>query len=151
MKLYNTEGALIPDVQDALYELCNAGTGMVSITIGHLLNTRITISTPEVMSEEPETLKLVDMAQDQEVVFFVMHMKETMSGDVAFVLSKDLILEAVCKMTQTSYTFDEMFRDKEGLSALQEFGNIIGSAYVKAIGEYTGMRFFLSPVLVGLE
>ena len=74
-----------------------------------------------------------------------------MSGDVAFVLSKDLILEAVCKMTQTSYTFDEMFRDEEGLSALQEFGNIIGSAYVKAIGEYTGMRFFLSPVLVGLE
>ena len=151
MKIYNTDGKLISDVQDVLYELGNAGTGMVSITIGRMLNIRISISTPKVTAFEPEAITGLAVDKGKDAIAIFMHMKETLDGEVAFVIENDLIMAAVEKLTGRHYTFDEMMEDDCGFSAVQEFGNIIGSAYVKAIGEYTGIRFFLSPVMVGVD
>lgn len=151
MKIYNTDGRLITDVKDALVELCNAGTGMVSITIGNILNIRISIDTPKITSSDTESDNLNNLLDDKDAVAIFMHMTDTIQGEVAFIIHSDLLVSAVEALTGEKYTFERMMEDDCGFSAVQEFGNIIGSAYVKAIGQYTGIRFYLSPVMVGVD
>lgn len=149
-KIYAADGNLIPDVKDALIELCNAGTGMVCVTIGRMLNVRLSITMPHITFLKTETPSSAET--DGDSTAFVMHMTDAMSGEVAVIVSTDLVLAAVKTLTGTQYSsFDEMMDDDLGFSAVQEFGNIVGSAYVKAIGKYTGIRFYLSPVMVGVD
>lgn len=151
MKIYNTEGNLIPDVEGALCELSNAGTGMVSVTIGHMLNVRISISTPKATTLDAKSPADFYSDAGKDAVAIFMHMQETICGEVAFIIDNDFLVDVIEKLTGNHYTFEEMMDDDCGFFAVQEFGNIIGSAYVKAIGKYTGIRFFLSPVMVGVD
>lgn len=151
MKIYNTEGVLIPDVKDVLCELGNAGTGLVSVTIGRMLNIRIDIETPKVTYVESGADSVLSMDTSNDSIAIFMHMTEAINGSVVFIIEHDFIVTAVEKLTGKHYSFEEMLEDECGFSAVKEFGNIIGSAYVKAIGGYTGIRFFLSPVMVGVD
>ena len=67
MKLFDQDGKLDEDVQDALYELGNVGVGMASITIGRILGVRVELAAPNVVpvAEVSDQTLLANVGQDQ--------------------------------------------------------------------------------------
>ena len=44
-----------------------------------------------------------------------------------------------------------MLEEEESLSVIKEVANIMGASFMTAISSYTGLRIYLTPVLVGVE
>lgn len=151
MKLYDQDGRLNEDVQDALYELGNVGVGMASITIGKLLEVRVELKSPKVVpvEEVSEQLLLGHIGQDQVGIW--MRFAQLMNGSVLFILDRLFLYDVVEQMTGRRCEGTQMYTDEVVFSALTEFANILSAAYMKAVGKYTGMRIYMSPYLLVLD
>lgn len=151
MVVFNQEGKLHEDVVDALYELGNVGMGMASIALGKILGVRVVIQPPTVMSVDSDVSAVIPDAQDEVAVGILMAMEQTFGGAVLFIVDRIFIEDAVASMTGRHLQGIEMIEDEESLSAVQELANIMAAACMKAIGSYTGVKIFLSPVMVGVD
>lgn len=140
MKIFDDEGLINSEVQEILYELGNVGLGMASITVGKIMGVRMHIGVPVVVPvNELPALKIEKI--DDEVSIW-MDFQKTLSGSMLFVLKRDFVREVVMKMDDTE---DLVCDESERISAVQEFANMICAAYLKAIGQYTGMRMYVKP------
>ena len=140
MNIFNEDGLIDSDVQDILYELGNVGLGMASVTIGRMLGMRLQIGVPKVVQATEVVPKDIEEYRDK--VLIVMRFQKSMSGYMVVLLKKEFAGVIVEKLTSRCEDVDE--EDKK--SAFAEFGNFVCAAYLKAVGQYTGIRFYVKPV-----
>ena len=57
MRMFDQDGNLDADIQDALYEVGNVGLGMASITIGQILGMRVLLESPLVVPLESSEIE----------------------------------------------------------------------------------------------
>ena len=151
MKLFDQDGKLDEDVQDALYELGNVGVGMASITIGRILGVRVELAAPNVVpvAEVSDQTLLANVGQDQAGIW--MRFAKPMNGAVLFILDRSFVNHVVEKMTGRRKEGNELYTDEIAFTSVTEFANMLSAAYMKAVGKYTGMRIFVSPYLFVMD
>ncbi len=140
MNIFDEEGLINSEVQEILYELGNVGLGMASITIGKIMGMRMHIGVPKIVPVEKISVSKLEGLDDEVSIW--MHFQKTLSGGMLFVLKKDFINDVVGKMAEADAGISD---DTERVSVIQEFANIICAAYLKAVGQYTGMRIYVKP------
>jgi len=155
MKMFEQNGDLDADVQDTLYELGNVGLGMASVTIGKILGVRVMLESPVVVPLGGSQIKEFVMEAmrrggGKEIGLF-MEFQDTLQGMVLLIMNTGFLAAIVNKMTGCAYEETELVTDEISFSAISEFANMISAAYAKAIGSYTGMRVYLSPVMMDID
>lgn len=148
MKIYNEEGLIDSDVQEILYELGNVGLGMASITIGKLIGLRMHIGVPTVV---PVGQILQENQPDNSKAGILLDFQKDMGGSMLFMLDQDFVTEVVEKTSETEHMDSKNMDEQERMSVLQEFANMTSAAYLKAVGQYTGLRIFVKPVWTKFE
>jgi chemotaxis protein CheC len=123
---------------DALRELANIGSGTASTALSSMIGRSVSVSIPNV-----QVLSLadaVDAAGDPEAVVTAVVMP--ILGDLdalVMMLFQERDVEGLCKLLGVdAYT-------EVGLSALGEIGNILGTSYVTALSQMTGIEFEPRP------
>ena len=151
MKLFDQDGKLDEDVQDALYELGNVGVGMASATIGRILGVRVELAIPNVVpvTEVSDQTLLARIGQDQVGIW--MRFAEPMNGAVLFILDRSFVYDVVEKMTGRRKEGEGLYTDEIAFTSVTEFANMLSAAYMKAVGKYTGMRIFVTPYLFVMD
>ena len=148
MNLFDQDGNLDLDVQDALSELGNVGVGMASITIGRILGVRVELEAPNVIPKETVSEQTLLDYIGQKNIGIWMKFAAPLNGSVLCVLKQGFVYDVVEKMTGSRYEGKDLYADEIALSAVSEFANMLSAAYMKAVGRYTGMRIFVSPYLL---
>jgi len=150
MRLFDQNGKLDLDVQDALYELGNVGVGMASVTIGKLLGVRVELATPNVVPVGDIVSENLLGDEENDNVGIWMKFKEPLKGSVLFLMNNSFMQDVVECMTGKTYGDEQerIYEDELGFSAMTEFANMLAAAYMRAIGKYTGIRIYMSPVLM---
>ncbi len=148
MNLFDQDGNLDLDVQDALSELGNVGVGMASITIGRILGVRVELEAPNVIPKETVSEQTLLDYIGQKNIGIWMKFAAPLNGSVLCILKQGFVYDVVEKMTGSRYEGKDLYTDEIVLSAVSEFANMLSAAYMKAVGRYTGMRIFVSPYLL---
>ena len=123
---------------DALRELANIGSGNASIALSSLLGRNVDISVPNAF-----VLPIADAVSsigdpESEVVGVVLGVVGDMPAAV-LLLFTPTDAELVCGLLGVE-------ADNEiGASALMEIGNIVGTSYINALAEMTGMALEPTP------
>ena len=149
MKLFDGDGGLEEDVEDILYELGNVGVGMVSTTIGQILGVRAEIGIPIVTKADMNILEHIEKPEAAKIGIYL-NFASTLSGAVMLLLDMKFIHCIVEKLINREIAKEELLTDEESTSAIGEFANIIVASYMNAMGSYTGIRIFVTPVSVKL-
>lgn len=148
---YVFNGKVDPDIADTLYELSNVGVGMASIALGKMLGVSISIGIPSVVPVEVNIDAIVRDDPEKIAIGIIMSLERTLSGAVLFLIDSLFLTELIQKLIGKELFGDELVEDEDSLSAISEVANIMGASYMKAIGSYTGIRIYLSPVMVGVD
>lgn len=151
MNLFDQEGNLDSDVQDALSELGNVGVGMASITIGRILGVRVELEAPNVVPAGTVSRQTLPDDIGRNNIGILMKFAEPLNGFVLCVLKRGFVYDVVEKMTGCRYEGEKLYKDEIAFSAAVEFANMLSAAYMKAVGKYTGMRIFVSPYMMVAE
>lgn len=147
---YIQNGEINPDIADALYELGNVGVGMASAALSELLGAGVSIGIPRVAAWSAIPLIAPD-ERDDFAVGVLMSLQKTLGGAVLFVIDSGFLTELVRKLTGLERSGFGLVEDEESLSAICEAANIMAASYMKALGAYTGIRIYLSPVMAGAD
>lgn len=132
---------------DALLEIGNVGAGMATVALGNLLGMRISIEKPRVTKGTKRCIP-TDSDAAKERVGVLMRLNTTLSGAMLIVVDLSFVHAALKKMTGRDYEGCSFLSDDESLSAISELANIMVAGCMKAIGAYTRLKFYLSPVSV---
>lgn len=151
MKVFLNNDQLDPDVADALYELSNVGIGKATNALGKMISERITIQTPKITPTKTDVTKLIEQYKGKLAMGVLMRLAENLSGAVLIVVEREFMTELVNRLTGGSYSEEQLLSDEDCRSVVQEVTNIMAASYMSAIGAYTGLRIFLTPVMVGVE
>jgi chemotaxis protein CheC len=151
MKPFQKDNQLNPDVADALYELSNVGIGKATTALSKMIDERITIQTPVIMPTKTDIRKLVKSYHGKLSMGIVMRLGENLGGVVLVLIDQKFMKDLVNKLTGTQYTDEQMLKNEESLSAIKEVANIMAASYMTAISSYTGLRIYLTPVMVGVD
>lgn len=137
------------DALDALCELGNVGAGMATVALGNLLGMRVAIEKPRVLEVKKENIPLmVDGGAGGARIGVLMRLNTNLNGAMLFVVGCPFVREALIKLTGRSFEDDSFIKDDEALSALSELANIMAAGCMKAVGAYTRLKLYLSPVSV---
>ncbi len=142
-------GKIKGDALDALLEIGNVGAGMATVALGNLLGMRISIEKPRVEQGTRQNISAMtggDAAKRR--VGILMRLNTTLSGAMLIVIDVGFVHAALKKLTGRVYEDDSFLTDDEGLSAISELANIMAAGCMKAIGAYTRLKLYLSPVSV---
>lgn len=148
---YIDGGKINPDIADTLYELSNVGVGMASIVLGKMMGVSISIGIPKVVSVSENMDEIVRENPEKVAIGILMSLEKTLSGAVLFLIDDAFLSDLVAKLIKRELRGEELVEDEESLSAISEVANIMAASYMKAIGMYTGIRIYLSPVMVGVD
>lgn len=146
--VFDKEGVLDEDIQDTLYELGNVGVGMATGALGNIMGIRVKINTPEVFLIESDLFDKFMQSGKENQIGILMKFTDTLSGVVLLLMDDTFLTDIVKEFTGEVHLGKDIIEDEESLSAVHEFANITSAAYMKAIGSYTGIRIYLSPVSV---
>ena len=144
MELFQGNGQLDEDVEDILYELGNVGVGMVSTTIGSMLGVRAEIGIPDM-----HIVEQIDKKQTEKIGIYL-NFANTLNGAVLLLMDMQFIHQIVEVLLEQPVAEQKLLTDEESASAIAEFANIIVASYMNAMGSYTGIRIFVTPVSVKL-
>lgn len=78
-------------------------------------------------------------------------MSDTLDGSILFLLSKEFVHNTVYKMTEETFSDEELLANEDSVSALQEMINYMTAGYAKVIGSYLDMPVFISSASVGMN
>lgn len=147
MNLFQGDGNLEEDVEDILYELGNVGVGMVSTMIGSILGVRAEIGIPVV---EKADIQIMEHINDNcaEKIGIYLNFTNTLNGTVLLLLDMKFIHKITEILLGCPVGEDELLTDEESTSAIGEFANIIVASYMNAMGSYTNIRIYVTPVNV---
>ncbi len=128
---------------DVMKELGNIGSGNAATSLADMLMTPIEISVPVVNILDYETAIQQMGGPETMIVGELVSFFGDINGMIMFLLEKDFAHMTLNALLGEGFSsFSKI--DENGLSALQEVGNIMASAYVNAIASMTSMRIELS-------
>lgn len=151
MKLFRDSRTVTPEVADVLCEIGNVGVGKATDKLSRLMGKRIILRTPHMLSLNSGLDAVSDMAPDQVAVGILMRMTAELEGIVLVLLDTAYVSELVLKLTGVYYPGEHLVEDENSLSVVHEIANILAASYMNAIGSYTSLRIYLTPMMVGLD
>lgn len=135
---------------DALREVANIGAGHAATALSQMTDQTIMISVPRLsvaaVTEVPHQVAAVE----EPVAAVRMGMSGDLQGMTALLIPQVSALrlaEMMARRPAGSSTALDAFE----LSAIQEAGNILGSAYLNALAEFMDMRLLPTPPLLSVE
>jgi chemotaxis protein CheY-P-specific phosphatase CheC len=72
----------------------------------------------------------------------------TLAGSVLMLLDIEFVKDIVKVFMGEDIKEEELLTDKDSRSAIGEFANIVIASYMNAMGSYTGIRIYVTPVNV---
>lgn len=151
MNIFKKDGELKQDAIDVLYELGNVGAGTAIMTIGNIRQMEIHTEIPNVITVKSDIFSEIDYNPKQVVVGVTTKMSDTLDGSILFLLSKEFVHNMVYEMTEENYSDDELLKNEDSVSALQEMINYMTAGYAKVIGSYLGMPIYISSASIGMD
>lgn len=148
---YVNNGEINPEIADTLSELGNVGVGLASIALSKLFGAGISIGIPKVVPVASDIEDIIRDDPEKIAIGILMSLEKTLSGAVLFVIDGAFLSDLVRKLTGLTLSGEELVLNEESLSAISEVANIMAASYMKAVGAYTGIRIYLSPVMVGVD
>jgi len=134
-----------------LSELGNVGVGKAAKILGDLLGKRVILHTPRVLSLQNNLNLVADIEPERLMVGILMRLTNNLGGMVLILIDVDCVLDMEEKITGVRYTPQQLTEDELALSIVQEMANMMAASYMNAIGEYTGLRIYLTPTMVGVD
>lgn len=141
---------LTPLQLDALREVVNIGAGNAATALAAMVQARVDMAVPRVELLPFERVADLLGGPEVPVACVFLYLSGEAPARILFALEVERALQMVDVLMQrepgTTVALDEM-----GVSALQELGNILASAYGNALAELTGLVFLPSVPAFALD
>lgn len=135
---------------DVLREIGNIGSGNAAQALAAMLNRRVDMDLPTVKILDFEELAAMVGGPETQVVGILFTTHDEFQGMMMFLTEKKfahLVLNVLMNKNFESYEdLNEM-----DISAIEEVGNIMVSAYMRAISTLTGLRIGLSSPAIAID
>jgi len=141
------QSALSEEQYDALREIANIGMGKASSALADLVGRTILISVPQAVCVPISNLPGV--LRDPETVTAGIYLQVT--GEVAGHATFIFEVGSAHRLAGTLLGVPEVAVDEVTASALMEIGNIMLSAYLTAISDFTGLQLLPSPPVMAVD
>ena len=148
MKIYDEEGYIDSDVHEILYELGNVGIGMASVTVGNMIGLRMNVGVPSIVPAK-ELMKKEEMNKKRKAGI-LMDFQRSMEGSMLFLLDEEFVNEVI-EITCKNGSMKAVINNIYSIGDYFFIANITSAAYLKAVGQYTGLRLFVKPVWMKFE
>lgn len=119
---------------DALKEVSNIGAGNSATSLSILLGTKIDMAIPNL--NLIEFSELFNDYKENTVVAVIVKVLEDIEGSVLYVFDEEVALNVISKLTFKN----ESMLSELGESVIGEIGNIIASAFMNAIADFTNLK-----------
>lgn len=139
--------AFTEEQYDALREIANIGMGKASAALADLIGTTVLINVPQAQCV-PISL-LTQLLQNPEQVTAGVYLQVTgdISGQATFIFE----MESAQRLAGFLLGSAEVELNEITASVLMEIGNIMLSAYLTAISDFTGLQLLPSPPLMAVD
>jgi len=141
------QSALSEEQYDALREIANIGMGKASSALADLVGRTILISVPQAVCVPISNL--LGVLRDPETVTAGIYLQVT--GEVAGHATFIFEVGSAHRLAGTLLGVPEVALDEVTASALMEIGNIMLSAYLTAISDFTGLQLLPSPPVMAVD
>lgn len=138
---------------DVLKELGNIGAGNATTALSQLINAKVDIGVPQVKLLDFSQIPEVVGSEEKVMVGIMLMLTGDVSGMMMFMMEPhiakqivDTLMCGMCPVDKESIEFNEMEQ-----SAVMEIGNIIAGAYLRALGELTGLTFDITVPMLQID
>ncbi|GIV16323.1 MAG: chemotaxis protein CheC [Armatimonadota bacterium] len=132
---------------DALREIANIGMGKASSALADLIGTTILINVPQAVCVPISNLSNILREPEQVTAGVYLQVTGDISGHAVFVFE----VHSAQRLAGMLLGMPEAGLDETSASVLMEIGNIMLSAYLTAISDFTGLVLLPSPPVMALD
>lgn len=121
--------------RDILKEVANIGAGNAATAFSGMIGQEIKMTVPKVELVEIQDLPAITGDEEEYIACIMINFSGEISGKILLVVD----MENVEKMLKLIFSTDELPAKEMQHSALNELGNILSGAYLKAINDFTDL------------
>lgn len=121
--------------QDILREVANIGAGNAATAFSGMIGQEINMTVPKVELIDIQELPAITGDEEEYIACIMINFAGEISGKILLVVD----MENVEKMLKLIFQTDELPGKEMQHSALNELGNILSGAYLKAINDFTNL------------
>jgi chemotaxis protein CheC len=122
--------------QDILKEVANIGAGNAATAFSGMIGQKINMTVPRVELVEIQELPAITGDEEEYIACIMINFSGEISGKILLVVD----MENVEKILKLIFSTDDLPGKEMQHSALNELGNILSGAYLKAINDFTDLR-----------
>lgn len=119
--------------EDILKEVANIGAGNAATAFSGMIGQEINMTVPKVELVEIQELPSITGDEEEYIACIMINFSGEISGKILLVVD----MENVEKMLKLIFATDDLPGKEMQHSALNELGNILSGAYLKAINDFT--------------
>src|SRR6056297_3625587 len=127
---------LKPEKKDILKEVANIGAGNAATAFSEMIDHTINMTVTEVEILAIEELTSITGDEEDYIACIMINFEGEISGKILLVIDN----KNVEKMLKLVFNTDELPEKKMQRSALNELGNILSGAYLRAINDFTDLN-----------
>jgi chemotaxis protein CheC len=137
--------------KDVLQEVGNIGAGNAATALGVILSEDVHIGVPKLkIADYSDAISIVGQPEEM-IVAVLVEFNGDANGVVLFVLSMEDAKHITDILLGADDSGEISILDEMKISAIKEIGNIVGSAYLGAIAELTGMKIHISVPHIAID
>jgi chemotaxis protein CheC len=121
--------------KDILKEVANIGAGNAATAFSGMIDQKINMTVPKVELIDVQELPTITGDEEEYIACIMVNFSGEISGKILLVVD----MENVEKMLKLIFQTDELPGKEMQHSALNELGNILSGAYLKAINDFTDL------------
>lgn len=121
--------------EDILKEVANIGAGNAATAFSGMIGQEINMTVPKVELVEIQDLPSITGDEEEYIACIMINFSGEISGKILLVVD----MENVEKMLKLIFSTEELPGKEMQHSALNELGNILSGAYLKAINDFTDL------------
>ena len=121
--------------KDILKEVANIGAGNAATAFSEMIGQEINMTVPQVELVNIQELPAITGDEEEYIACIMINFSGEISGKILLVVD----MENVEKMLKLIFATDELPGKEMQHSALNELGNILSGAYLKAINDFTDL------------
>ena len=121
--------------KDILKEVANIGAGNAATAFSGMIGQEINMTVPKVELVEIQELPAITGDEEEYIACILINFSGEISGKILLVVD----MENVEKMLKLIFSTDDLPGKEMQHSALNELGNILSGAYLKAINDFTDL------------
>ncbi|MGP3777325.1 chemotaxis protein CheC [Halanaerobium saccharolyticum] len=122
--------------KDILKEVANIGAGNAATAFSGMIGQEINMTVPKVELVEIQDLPAITGDEEEFIACIMINFSGEISGKILLVVD----MENVEKMLKLIFSTDDLPGKEMQHSALNELGNILSGAYLKAINDFTDLE-----------